>query len=287
MNNKDIYVILGCGGAIIIGIIVIVLCVVFGKKKTESFTFNNNDSSKEGFLLTSQPAKISPVTGAIVGQGIMTNQMTRMPMSEITKQVNSNGFVSDGEISIGVSVGEGFDKVYQNQLDIQSIDDRAVSGYQQREDLMDISHKIGTKTNNANFNLFTRGGNTPTKLLLAPNEVRCVIDEKYLPERDKNRQISTVGAVIPMQGYDVNFERMTEELHDTHFSNYSSNKKKRRNPTASGATIPGESATADVVNDEIKTAGNVAHVKNTITGTDAEIEIDKSPETFTKYAKYQ
>lgn len=242
--------------------------------------------AKENFVLSTQPVKISPVTGAIVGSGIMTNQMTRMPLSELTNQVNTNGYVTDGAISIGVAVGEGFDKVYQNQLDIQTIDDKAVGGYQQREDLTSISHKIGSNNNNANFNLFSRGGSTPTKLLLAPNEVRCVVDEKYIPERDKNHQIATVGTVIPMQGYDVNVERMGEMLLDTHFSTYSSNKPKKRIQTKAAATTVKESPNAKVVNEEIKTNGEVAVVKDATEGADVAVKIDNRPETFTKYAAY-
>lgn len=240
---------------------------------------------KESFLLTPQPARVSTVTGAIVGPGIMTDQMTRMPLSEITNQVNTNGLVSDGAISIGVAVGKGFDSVYQNQLDVQSLDDKAVGGYQQREDLTEISHKIGSNTNNANFNLFSRGGSTPTKLYLAPNEVRCVIDEKYIPERDKNRQISTVGTVIPMQGYDIDVERMGEQLIDTHFSEWSSNKPHKRTQTASGATTNNESANAKVVNEAIKTDGEVAVVKNAAENADVAVKLDNTPETFIKYAK--
>lgn len=241
---------------------------------------------KENFLMSPQPVRLSPVTGAIVGPAIMTNQMTRTPLSELTNQVNTNGLVSDGAISIGVSVGPGFDKVYQNQLDIQTIDDKAVGGYQQREDLTSISHKIGSNNNNANFNLFSRGGSTPTKLILAPNEVRCVVDEKYIPERDKNHQIATVGTVIPMQGYDVNVERMGEQLLDTHFSTYSSNKAKKRIQTAAGTTTVKESPNAKTVNEEIKTNGEVAVVKDATEGADVAVKLDNQPETFVKYAYY-
>lgn len=241
--------------------------------------------SKEGFLLSSQPVRISSITGAITGQGLMTDQMTRMPLSEITNQINTNGFVNDGAISIGVSLGEGFDKVYQNQVDVQAIDDKAVGGYQQREDLSEISRKIGSNTNNANHNLFNRCGSGPTKLIIANNETRCVIDEKYLSERDKNRQIATVGTVIPMQGYDINIERLGEQLTDTHFSTWSSNKPHKRIITASAATNGDESANAKVVNEEIKTNGEVAQIKDAADGVDVTVQLDKTPESFLKYSK--
>lgn len=240
--------------------------------------------NKEGFVLTSGPATVSPVTGAIVGQGIMTNQMTRMPLVDLTKKVNSNGFVSDGAISIGVSVGNGFDQLYTNQLDIQDIDNKSVNGYQQREDLADISSKIASSSNNANNNLFTRAGSTPTKLYIAPNEVRCVIDEKYLPERDKNRQIATVGTVIPTQGYDLNIERMGEALLDTHFSSISTNKKHVRKPTAAGATNANsnESPNREAVNDSIELVGNNIKINDSVAqGKDVVINTDDQQQMVT------
>lgn len=263
----------------------IVLVVVVSIKSKEKFQPRKN---KEGFLLTTQPARISEVTGAITGQGIMTDQMVRTPMAEITKQVNSNGLVHDGGISIGVNVGEGFDKVYQNQLDIQAVDDKAEGGYQQREDLTEISKKIGTSTNNASFNLYSRGGSAPTKLLLAPNEVRCVIDESYLPERDKNRQIATVGTVIPMQGYDINIERLDQDIIGTHFAQFSPNKltKGKRTPTAAGTNKVDESAVQDAVEESIKTDGSTVEIKDAAVGADVAVKVDNAPETFTKYAKY-
>ena len=239
------------------------------------------DGNKEGFVLTSQSATVSPITGAIVGQGIMTNQMTRMPLSDITKQVNSNGFVSDGAISIGVGVGNGFDSLYTNQLDIQSIDDKAVGGYQQRSDLGEISQKIASSSNNANNNLFTRAGSTPTKLYIAPNEVRCVIDEKYLPERDKNRQVATVGTIIPTQGYDLNIERIGEALTDTHFSSFSCNGKRNRIPTAAGATASkgGESPVGNIIEEQIEVNGNNIKINDTIAGVDVTAPIDQTATT--------
>lgn len=290
MDNN--YLIIAIAG-IAVTVFIIALIVIFMRNKPNSSTPAKTSESyivtpqrpyRESFIHTTQPVKISPTTGAIIGNGIMTDQMTRAPLSELTNQVNTNGLVSDGAISIGVGTGAGFDQVYQNHLDIQSIDDKAVGGYQQREDLSAISHKIGSSSNNANFNLFTRAGTTPTKLVLAPNEVRCIVDEKYIPERDKNRQISTVGTVIPMQGYDLNIERMGEDLLDTHFSTYSSNKKQRRIQTASGATSNDESANAAAVNDEIKTNGDVAVVANATEGADVAVPLDNRPETFTKYS---
>lgn len=279
---------MGANTMCFIGIILLVLIAIVSMLITnQSKAHGTDDSAREGFVLTSQPATVSPVTGAIVGQGIMTNQMTRMPLDEMTKQVNSNGFVYDGDISIGVGVGNGFDTLYNNQLDIQAIDDKAVGGYQQRSDLSDISQKIASSSNNANNNLFTRAGSTPTKLYIAPNEVRCVIDEKYLPERDKNRQVATVGTVIPTQGYDLNIERIGEALTGTHFSSFSANGKRKRIPTAAGATTSKgtESPVGDVIDNEVEINGDNLKINNTIAGgadVTAPMSQDSGAESFRK-----
>jgi len=263
---------------------------------TDSGATSNNDS-KEGFLLTSQDAYVSPVTGAIKGPGIMTDQMTRMPVDDITKLVNANGFVSDNAISLGVSPGDGFDKAYTNQQQIQNIDDRAVDGYQSVQDLDAISKRIASNTNNSSSNVYTRAGSRPTKLLLAPNEIRGVIDEKYLPDRDKNHQIAVVGTVVPMQGYDVDVEKLGEQLIDTHFSKFSSNRKTKRIATAAGArgNIGNSSRTldsnvfgsddrgvnADAIQNNVDIVGDNILINDSITGETIAAPLDENvPESF-------
>lgn len=198
-------------------------------------------NKKEGFLLTSQGAYIDPATNAMKGPGIMTNGMTRRPMNEMWNEVGKTGFTSDKPISLGVGPGNGFDKPYSNQLAINDIT-RGTDGtnYQSLDNLDEISKKIGSNQNNANNNLYTRAGSKPTKMIIEPNGIRGVIDAKYLPDRDKNYQIATVNTVVPVQGYDVNVERLGEYLIDTHFSQVSQNGKHVRIPTAAGAVGGGK-----------------------------------------------
>lgn len=243
---------------------------------------------KESFLKSNSPVAFSS-TGAIVGNGIMTNQTTRMPMDDVLKQVSDNRSVYDGEPSPGVSVGSGFDNLYSSHLDIQDIDARADNGYQQRTDLSEISQKIASAGSNATNNIFSRAGSQPTKLLLAPNEVRCVVDEKYVSERNRNRQISTVGTVIPTQGYDLNIDRIGEELTDTHFSSISSNRRRKRIPTAAGAVTSDNNSgpVGDVAENEVEFDGGRIKINNTIAnGNDVVAEVDTNTERFTsKYVK--
>lgn len=228
-GNHKLAFIIG-GVAVIVVIIVIVALAASGKL-----------GKKEGFLLTSQGAYVDPTTGAMKGPGIMTNGMTRRPMGEMWDEVAKTGFTSDKPISLGVGPGNGFDKPYENQLAINDIT-RGTDGtnYQSLDNLDEISKKIGSNQNNANNNLYTRAGSKPTKMIIEPNGIRGVIDAKYLPDRDKNYQIATVNTVVPVQGYDVNIERLGEYLIDTHFSQISKNGKHTRIPTAAGAIGGGD-----------------------------------------------
>ena len=259
--------------------VVMIAVIILLLMRLSSPKGSDESGNKEGFLLTSQNAYVSPVTGAIKGPGIMTDGMTRMNLDDVAKRVNSNGFVSDGAISLGVGTGNGFDQVYDNQLEIQNIDDKNVGGYQTINDLDQISRKIASGNNNANNNMYTRAGSKPTKMIIEPNGIRGVIDEKYLPDRDKNHQIATVQTVVPVQGYDVNIERIGEYLTDTHFSKVSRNGKTKRIPTAAGAVGGGSkmngnmednsmesSANKDAINQSISLNGNNIAIKDTMSG---------------------
>ena len=217
----------------IIVILLIVLCVLIA--------ISDCKGGKEGFLLTSQGAYIDPTTKAMKGPGIMTDGMTRRNMNEMWNEVHQSGFTSDNTVSLGVGPGNGFDKPYENQLAINDIT-RTADGtnYQSLDNLDAISKKISSNQNNANNNLYTRAGSKPTKMIIEPNGIRGVIDAKYLPDRDKNYQIATVSTVVPVQGYDVNVERLGEYLIDTHFSQISKNGKHNRIPTAAGAIGGGD-----------------------------------------------
>ena len=280
------------GSYLLLGVIILIIIIILLTKLSstkENDTSNDESNNKEGFLLTSQNAYVSPVTGAIKGPGIMTNGMTRMNLDDISKRVNANGFVSDGAISLGVGVGNGFDKLYDNQLEIQQIDNKNVGGYQSIDDLDQISRKIASNNNNANNNIFTRAGSKPTKMVIEPNGIRGVIDEKYLPDRDKNHQIATVQTVVPIQGYDINIERIGEYLTDTHFSKVSRNTKPKRIPTAAGAVGGGNrvnnkiednsmesSANKDAIEQSVSLTGNNIAIKDTVSGDTVLAPLDET-----------
>ena len=287
--------------AILMVVIIVILLIKLSSYSVSDDECDDDDvkktKQKEGFLLTSQNAYISPVTGAIKGPGIMTDGMTRMSFDDINKQVAETGFASDGSTSLGVGVGDGFAKVYDSQLEIQKIDDKSTNGYQSFEDLDQISRRIASNNNNSNNNMYTRAGSRPTKMIIENNGIRGVIDEKYLPDRDKNHQIATVQTVVPIQGYDINIERLGEYLTDTHFSKISRHGKSKRIPTAAGAVggsgkmVKGDKAIADTeevtsanqdaISQSIGITGNNIAIKDSVTGDTVLAPLDaKATETF-------
>ena len=145
--------------------------------------------------------------------------------------------------------------------------------------------------------MYTRAGSKPTKMIIEPNGIRGVIDEKYLPDRDKNHKISTVQTVIPIQGYDVNIERLGEYLTDTHFSKISKNGKHKRIPTAAGAMGGGSkmnsnledntefsSPNKDAIQQSVSLNGDNIAIKDTTTGDTILTPVDiGTTETFRQH----
>ncbi|MDR2416306.1 MAG: hypothetical protein LBD75_07070 [Candidatus Peribacteria bacterium] len=213
------------------------LSIIVGVLISEYFSTNLIGKNKEDFLLTSQKAYIDDTTGVLKGQGIITDGMLGKPWANIEGAVRDTGFVLDGQRAFGVTVTEdGLDKMYEKHMAIHDVDKKAEYGMRTAEEQSEISKNLTTNANNANNNLFSRGGNSPIKMVLCPNEVRGVIEEEYLPERDKSRKLSVVSAVIPQQGFDIDIGRLGDEFNGTHFSTVSRNRVSSRFPTGAGAT---------------------------------------------------
>ncbi|MDR2415083.1 MAG: hypothetical protein LBD75_00235 [Candidatus Peribacteria bacterium] len=221
------------------------LSVIVGVLASEYFNTNLIGKNKEDFLLTTQKAYIDDTTGVLKGQGIITDGMLGKPWADIEGSVRDSGFVLDGHRAFGVTVTEdSLDKMYAKHLELNDMDKKAEFGMRTPEEHSEISKLLTTNANNANNNLYSRGGNFPMKMVLCPNEVRGVIEEEYLPERDKVHKLSVVSAVIPQQGYNLDITRLGQYFDGTHFSTVSRNRNSSRIPSAAGATA-GVSAKRD------------------------------------------
>jgi hypothetical protein len=220
--------------ALVLGLICSEVCNTNITKKRNALSVSPRPVD-EHFLLTPQGAKIDPTTGALKGVGLITDGLLTTNWKDIEKSVAEKGVGFDGKRIIGVGATEdGLDKAYRNYQEVLELDNNAGYGVRDPEDSRAISKKLAM-SNNAQNNLYTRGGGYPTKMILAPHEIRGVIDERYVPERDKNRQLAVVSTVIHVPGFEINPERLGVNLMDTHFSNVSRNNVGRRIPSAAGA----------------------------------------------------
>lgn len=276
----------------LIAIILVLLDVLgfFGQEKSEN---------KEGFVASPNGAYRTS-TNSYGGHNLMTDGMIRGDIKSLDDVYDKTGQIYDNTTRLGASPGNGFDKPYENQTAIQDMTkDNDGSTYTTFETLDAISRKIGSNQSNANNNIYTRAGGKPTKLIIEPNGIRGVIDAKYLPDRDKNYQIATVSTIVPVQGYDVNIERLGEYLSDTHFSQISKHSKHVRVPTAAGAVGGGtrmnsnieealgeQSATSEAVANNISVQDNKLLIKDDKGQVAVNLDQNANSESFrSKYVR--
>jgi len=279
--NFNQKLITGVISSVFVILTIIIIAVVFQPK------------TKEGFLTTPQGAYLSE-TGAIKGPNIITDSALNKPWNEVVDSLNKTGYANDGKQMLGVTAGDSFDSLYQNQLDIIDITKNASDGMFDHKDMTEISGKIASAANNSSHNIYKKGG-PPTKMIIAKGETRGVIESKYLPEKERNRKLATVDTVIYHPGYDVNIERLGENLSETHFSNSSNNKRTSRLPTAAAAVGGGgrfgkgidvdetRSANFDAINQIIKVNGDQLSIVKDIDkdGNKSVITAGLNKESFT------
>lgn len=195
-----------------------------------------DEEQKEGFFTTPNGAIVD---GGIHGYNMITNQMINKPIDQVIQDIKDHGRVTDdgGAVSIGVSEGNGFEGAWSCQREVQSLDAQSASGYHQPQVLDKMSKKISQVGNNADMCIISRAGYKPTKLILMPNANISVMEEKYYPERKKNHQLIVANSVTPVQGFDLNIERIGLELNSYHNSSISHHNRTSRIPTASGTGL--------------------------------------------------
>lgn len=250
--------------SVIVGVIIVVTIVIAIVTKP-----------KEGFVSTTQGGRLSE-TGAIRGPNIITDGTINRPWSEMVDQLNKTGYTDDGKQMLGATVGDNFDGIFKNQLDIIDITKRATDGVFDKKDLGEISGKISSAANNASHNIYTRGGAMPVKMYIAKNEIRGVIESKYLPERDRDRKLAAVDTIVHVQGFDdVNVENIGQSFINTKMSSASNNKKKTRISSAAGATGGGGRFTKNVGLESARSA-NFDAIQKHIKVRDGQINIVKN-----------
>ena len=259
MNNG-----LTIAGIVIFAIIIIALiasiCCICCKKP---------GSCQEGFMASGgQGAYIDEQANAIRGPALYTDSMMhRNNWCEITDNVRKTGVLTDnidGKTSLGPRTGNAFENAYESQKKVIDLYDNGVNkGYVHNDVAEKISEQINTSSgSNGNNSLFNRGSSTCGKLINSTDiPLKAVIDEKYLPYRDKNYNIYKVGTIIHCQGFDEDVSRLGEALNDTSFAKYVRHKQQRQ--------ISSAGATYDDVN-----TGNINKLVST-NGTEVTLHMNK------------
>ena len=220
--------------------------------------------------------KVDPYTGAIYGRAIYTDQLTDGPATDLKDViVNSDGTVSSGAKELGATTGNGFDALQQNQTELYEIEKQSVDGVKSKEDMLEISKKTLSSSNNANYNLFNRAGTRPTKLKNDQYGFCAIIDKKYVPYRNRNSQISNVGYAVLVQGYDISEERIGDELENYSFSasqkNANTNGRRKRYITVAGAATESNQVAVDDIM-KYNANGNI-ELKDTVKNVAGENEV--------------
>jgi hypothetical protein len=251
---------------IILCLLVFIFALILGIIGSEVCNSNiTKTRTKEEFLITPQGAKIDATTGALKGVGMITDGMLHnTSWNDIEKNVNTLGVAYDGRNTLGVGITDNkLDVMYKNHQDILDLDKQAEHGVRSREEINEISKRLVSGANNANNNLYTRGGLYPTKMYIAHNEIRGVINEEFLPERDKKRTLEVVNDIIHIPGFDIRPERIGVDLDDTHFSSVIRNKDGRKR-LASAAGALSITSSKDVDPDLTEESPNLTNVERKV-----------------------
>lgn len=175
----------------------------------------DGDGNQENFAYfnTTTGAHVAKETGAIRGPGIITNGMVRnKPSSDLVKAVKENStYAEEGDFGATYQPN-GLDNLIKNQLEIQRINDRNDGKVYSQADLQAISSKIQTSASSADNSLFSRAGAQTTDMYLLPTATVGVIDQDFIPERDRNNRVIVAGSAVPVPGFQFDVSRLPVEL---------------------------------------------------------------------------
>ena len=197
---------------VIIGVVVYCAC----NKKSESYCpcevekdlRKERDKKKETFFaVDSREAKVTPL--GIAAPHIYTDgYIHNSSYDKITAAIDNNTPLS-GEDIIGVGRGNNFDRQYEAQLEAEEINSNPTSVKSQSE-LEKISKKVNTNIGDDTDSMFNRAGANKGKLVLEPLGTAGVMDGYKQPERDRNHKIRMVSYAVPIQGFDMDTNRISD-----------------------------------------------------------------------------
>lgn len=210
---------------------------------------DEGSDEKEGFYNAAYGSFVDPNSKTIKGPGIFTNGMVfNKPASSLLEDTSNDAYYAEKNQNFGAPKNKnGFNNLLENQKRIQNINEQAAGGVMSREQLREINQKLVGSSNSANNNLYNRSATLKSILELDPLGKRGVIDGDYIPEREKNWNISVVGDVIPMPTFKLDTNRLdTLMTYQKNFCSFKAN--------SSGERLPSEVAmkALDDVAEEVK-----------------------------------
>lgn len=221
-----------------------------------------NNSNTEKFISSgSEGSFYDENNDVIVGSANYTNQIIQNNKSwcDVVDGVKNNNIASDGSEYLGAGPGDGFDEAMKSQIEIQNKLDNGEDCFYSNKTISEIDKTINNTTSStSNTSLFNRGNNSCAKMIILPNNSQIgIMEEKYYPERDKNRNIYKANTIVPIQGFDIPEDRIGGEFANYHVAKFLSNTHKRT-PTAGGSTFVG--ANTQAIDESIQKNGNEVNI---------------------------
>ncbi len=199
--------------------------------------------TKEGFICSgTNGAVFNPRSNSIEGSHLYSNQMIQNGKSwgDVVDAAQKENVATDGPGSIGAGKGNGYDSAFKAQCKLAEAWENVRNGFMTNEEFNSLSQEINSSTApQSDTSMFNRGNQTCGKMTILPNKLVCVIDEKYMDERSKNRDIFKTNTIVHCQGYDIDTNNVGRALSDSHFSKYLMNNNGHRKITNAGASTGG------------------------------------------------
>ena len=199
--------------------------------------------AKEGFICSgTNGAVFNPRANSIEGSHLYSNQMIQNGKSwgDVVDAAQKENVATDGPGSLGAGKGNGYDSAFKAQCKLAEAWENVRNGFMTNEEFNSLSQEINSSTApQSDTSMFNRGNQTCGKMTILPNKLVCVIDEKYMDERSKNRDIFKTNTIVHCQGYDIDTNNVGRALSDSHFSKYLMNNNGHRKITNAGASTGG------------------------------------------------
>jgi hypothetical protein len=178
-----------------------------------------DQQKKEPFTMIVGGTSQQDGIGAVTGKFMATTGTTYGDAEEALMKAGTFDYVDKvpGQKTISLAAAghddkevSPLDQQMMNHNEVQRIANPDGRNYCTHEEHGKIAQMVNG--NGGQVNMFRRGMQKSLKMKLDPLGTKVVIDEKYLPEKDRHSDLVLAGNVIPTKGYEVHVERLGEDL---------------------------------------------------------------------------